>query len=323
MARLAAGVRAALRPPRLLRPTSAGWGFFALLLGVTFAALNTGNNLLYLVLALMLAFLTLSGVLSEASLRGICVERHLPREWIAERAGRVVLEIGNAQRRLAAHAVMVEDIAAGPGPARPAPIGSAVALRVGPRGVQRRSYSHVPRDRGELHFEGFRVSTRFPFALFVKSLWIQARASALIYPALVPTSAPVAERARRSGDTASGRRPQAAQVSGLRPFAPGDPARRIHWTASWRRAQLLAREAEGEATGEVEVVLPQAAGAPGPAFERAVQRAASEAEAGLRAGLRVGLRSGATRIAPGEGAAHRARLLSHLARVEPSEERGS
>jgi uncharacterized protein (DUF58 family) len=316
-------VRAALRPPRLLRPTSAGWGFFALLLGVTFAALNTGNNLLYLVLALMLAFLALSGVLSEASLRGICVERHLPAEWIAERAGRVVLEIGNAQRRLAAHAVIVEDVAAAPGAARPAPIGRAVALRVGPRAVQRRSYSHVPSERGELQFEGFRVSTCFPFALFVKSLWIEARAAALIYPALAPTPPPVAERARRSGDTASGRRPRAAQVSGLRPFAPGDPARRIHWTASWRRAQLLAREAEGEATGEVEVVLLRAAGAPGPAFERAVQRAASEAEAGLRAGLRVGLRSGATRIAAGEGATHRARLLSHLARVEPSEEAGS
>jgi hypothetical protein len=31
---------------------------------VGFAALNTGNNLLYLVLSLMLAFLVLSGVLS-------------------------------------------------------------------------------------------------------------------------------------------------------------------------------------------------------------------------------------------------------------------
>ena len=53
-----------LRPPRTLRPTRAGWIFFALTLGVGFAALNTGNNLTYLVLSLMLAFLVLSGVLS-------------------------------------------------------------------------------------------------------------------------------------------------------------------------------------------------------------------------------------------------------------------
>ena len=50
-----------LRPPRTLRPTRAGWAFFAITFGVGFAALNTGNNLLYLVLSLMLAFLVLSG----------------------------------------------------------------------------------------------------------------------------------------------------------------------------------------------------------------------------------------------------------------------
>ena len=74
-----------LRPPRTLRPTRAGWIFFALTFGVGFAALNTGNNLLYLVLSLMLAFLVLSGVFSESTLRGIRVRRRLPREFFAGR----------------------------------------------------------------------------------------------------------------------------------------------------------------------------------------------------------------------------------------------
>ena len=46
------------------------------LLGVGFAALNTGNNLLYLVFALMLAFLVLSGILSETSLRQSLLMNH-------------------------------------------------------------------------------------------------------------------------------------------------------------------------------------------------------------------------------------------------------
>ena len=54
----------------MLRPTRAGWLFFVIIFGVGFAALNTGNNLLYLVLALMLSFLVLSGLLSESALRG-------------------------------------------------------------------------------------------------------------------------------------------------------------------------------------------------------------------------------------------------------------
>jgi hypothetical protein len=61
-----------LRPPRTLRPTRAGWSFFAITFGVGFDALNTGNNLLYLVLSLMLAFLVLSGALSESALGVAC-----------------------------------------------------------------------------------------------------------------------------------------------------------------------------------------------------------------------------------------------------------
>ena len=91
-----------LKPPRILRPTRAGWIFFLLTFGVGFAALNTGNNLLYLVLALMLSFLVLSGVLSESALRGIRVRRRLPAEIFAERPTPVALEIHNEQKRVAA-----------------------------------------------------------------------------------------------------------------------------------------------------------------------------------------------------------------------------
>ena len=84
-----------LRPPRTLRPTRAGWIFFALTLGVGFAALNTGNNLMYMVLSLLLSFLVLSGVLSESALRGIQVRRLLPAELVAEREAIVGVEVSN------------------------------------------------------------------------------------------------------------------------------------------------------------------------------------------------------------------------------------
>jgi len=104
-----------LRPPRKLRPTRAGWWFFVLIFGVGFAALNTGNNLLYLVLSLMLAFLVLSGVLSESALRGISVRRRLPRELFAEAFCSVGLEITNRQQRVPSFAIVVEDRAAAAG----------------------------------------------------------------------------------------------------------------------------------------------------------------------------------------------------------------
>ena len=165
---LTARLRRALRPPRRLRPTRAGWLFFFLVFAVGFAALNTGNNLLYLVLSLMLAFLVLSGVLSEAALRGIQVERRLPFEWVAGRAGRVVLEVTNAQRRTWSHAIVVEDVGA-QRDAPAAPLGRVFAMRIAPGQSEARSYRYEPAVRGELGFHGFRVTTRFPFGLFAKS----------------------------------------------------------------------------------------------------------------------------------------------------------
>jgi len=322
-AALIGALRRALRPPRQLRPTRAGWIFFLLVFSVGFAALTTGNNLLYLVLSLMLAFLVLSGVLSEAALRGIDVERRLPFELAAGRGARVVLEIANAQRRVWAHAIAVDDFGAAAPPAPDARLGGAFALRIAPGQRERRSYEFEPAHRGALHFRGFRVTTRFPFGLFAKSLWIERYAEVIVYPPLAPAAPPRASEALRPrGQEVQGRSADESEVAGLRDFAPGDSARRVHWRASWRRGALLVRNAEGDAAGESEVVLRTRGAAGGEPFERAVERAAAQAEAGLRAGLRVGLRTDGAALAPGAGPIHRARLLGYLALVQPEPNEG-
>jgi uncharacterized protein (DUF58 family) len=308
-----------LRPPRRLRPTRAGWIYFALTFGVGFAALNTGNNLLYLVLALMLAFLVLSGVLSESALRGIRVRRRVPRELFADREATVALEIANTQLRVAAFAVVVEDrIAGSAGGDRAA--GRCFCLRVGPCANETRTYRLRPTRRGGLDFHGFVVYTRFPFGLFSKSLVIEAPEHALVYPAVEPVVVPPDfGGARNSGSRVSGRAGAGADVGGVREYAPGDALRRIHWRSSLRAGLLLVREVESEHDAEVEVRLRTADTSAGEAFERLVSWAASEVVALLEAGRRVALRTDTECLAAGDGAAHRARVLSFLARVEPAE----
>jgi uncharacterized protein (DUF58 family) len=306
-----------LRPPRTLRPTRAGWAFFAITFGVGFAALNTGNNLLYLVLALMLAFLVLSGVLSESALRGIAVRRRLPRELFAETSCTVGLEITNNQQRVPAFALLVEDRAT-EGNAAQRAAGRAFALRVGPGETERRAYRCVPSRRGEIRFDGFRVSTRFPFGLFSKALTLESPQTALVYPALEPLSIPPSfGAARETGEGVAGEHGTGPVVSGLRHYEPGDPARRIHWRASLRRDELLVRKVESEQRAEVEVRLRTAGQQPGERFERSVRWAASEVVAQLEAGARVALRTDASRIEAGLGKRRRGQLLGFLARVEP------
>jgi uncharacterized protein (DUF58 family) len=316
---LARRLRRRLRPPRTLRPTRAGWLFFALTFGVGFAAMNTGNNLLYMVLALLLAFLVLSGVLSESALRGIRVTRRLPPEIHAEAPARVMLEIHNDQRLIPSYAVVVEDLL-GEDLERARPAGRVFAFRIGPGERAARPYRLRPEARGLLAFAGFRVVTRFPFGLFSKAMRIEAPAQVLVYPAVdaLRVGQPGASAAAGASDPGGMGGRESAEASGLRPYAPGDPLRHIHWRASLRRSALLVRDRERERDGEVEVRLRTRDPVSAEGFERAVRRAASELVAHLAAGWRVGLRTEERRFAPTGGASQRRRLLAFLARVAPA-----
>jgi len=306
-----------LRPPRQLRPTRAGWLFFALTLGVGFAALNTGNNLLYLVFCFLLGFLVLSGLLSEACLRRISVGRRLPRELFAESPTHVVIEVENAQRRISSFAIVVEDLV-GPDIDETQGAGRAFFLRVGPGESRSRPHRFVAERRGPLAFAGFRVSTRFPFGLFSKSMVVPASEETLVYPALEPVDEISLGGARAGGDAprSSGSGPGSASAS-LRDFARGDSPRSVHWRTSLKRDRLQVREREAEERPEYVVVLRTAARSDGDAFERDVSRAASEVLFHLDAGERVGLRTDAAHYEADAGPQHRSALLSFLARVCP------
>src|SRR5262245_81585 len=67
-----------LKTSRRLKFTREGKFFVGITLGVGFAAINTGNNLLYLLLGMLLALIIVSGLMSELSLRDLTVIRRLP-----------------------------------------------------------------------------------------------------------------------------------------------------------------------------------------------------------------------------------------------------
>jgi len=101
------------RPPRKLKFTREGKYFLGITLGVGFAAINTGNNLLYLLLGMLLSLIVLSGVMSELSLRDLNVVRRLPTRAQVGRAHLVEIEVFNRKKRIPSYAIEVEDLRAG------------------------------------------------------------------------------------------------------------------------------------------------------------------------------------------------------------------
>jgi uncharacterized protein (DUF58 family) len=344
LAALPAKIRRWLRPPRVLRPTRAGWIFLAIILGVGFAALNTGNNLLYLVLSLLLAFLVLSGVLSESALRGLQIKRRLPREIFVGRDNSILIEVTNSQKRVAAYAIVVEDrlrsaadgrlqvwTAAQDEDTRQArkkrrkeveAAGRCFVLRVASDEPEARRYTLSPARRGTLTFSGFRVSTRFPFGLFLKYREFEAVEETLVYPEIVHYGAHARVAGAEAAGETSTRVGAGGTVASLREFVEGDSMRRVHWRSSLRRNSLLVIETEDERETEIEVRL-RARNALGRGFDvasgfaRAVSRAASEVVEHLQRGLAVALRTDAVYVAAEPGDRQRARLLAFLALVTP------
>ena len=222
----------------------------------------------------------------------------------------------NDQRRASSFAVVVEDrlgTALQPGPCA----GRIFALRVGPGETQHRVYPLLAGRRGPLELWGFRVTTRFPFGLFSKTMRLEQHARLLVYPAIHPLAVRGKGRTgRRTEGSAEARGGQSPESAQLRAWAPGDSVRRVHWRSSLRRAELLVRDPEQEQAA-VRVVRLRTAGVPADAtFEAEVCRAASEVVAYLAQGFRVALHTDTQRLQPESGDAGRRHLLALLARVQ-------
>jgi hypothetical protein len=84
-----------LRRMRPIRFTSFGWFYVLFSLAVGAAAINTGNNLLYLMLGLLLGFIVISGFLSDSCLWGLELDFCPVGDLYAEQSGE--LEIAAAK----------------------------------------------------------------------------------------------------------------------------------------------------------------------------------------------------------------------------------
>jgi uncharacterized protein (DUF58 family) len=312
--RLPGRVRRWFRPPRTLRITRAGRTYLLLTVGIGLGALNTGNNLLYLVLGVQLASIVASGILSEASLRGLRVRR-LGAE--AAHAGEpFIYRWAVSRQRGFAFALTLSET-------HPDVTGSATLalLRPGTE-VVLRARLEAPR-RGPYALRGIRVHTTFPLGLFDKGRVLEVPGELLVYPRRVPAlpSGPSRENGQGEQPARRFRREGDGDTAGLRPLRAGEDVRRVHWLKSALAGALLRVERDAEETRSV--VLHLDAQARGAVLERSCEEVAARARARCVSGAEVGLEAGPERLPPGHGPRHERLLLGTLARaglLEPSPE---
>jgi uncharacterized protein (DUF58 family) len=281
---LGARLLASLKPPRKLKFTREGKYYLGITLGVGFAAINTGNNLLYLLLGMLLSLIVVSSVMSELSLRQLTVTRRLPTRAQVGRAHLVEIEVFNHKKRIPSYAIEVEDLRA----AQPADK-RCFFLKISPSSAQVAAYRRTPAKRGRDRHTGFRIATRFPFGLFEKSREVEAEGDLIIYPAVDPIRLPVDEAGRSEGGGGALGRGGGDDTYSLRPMREGDDPRDIYWKKSTYRNQLILRERARETRPDVALVIdtvrPMGAGESFThQFEKRIREVASRAVAHIKRG---------------------------------------
>lgn len=319
----------------------------SLLIGI--AALNTGNNLLFIIVAAMLAAVIVSGISSAALLRGLDLQVEVPDQVFARKPSRARFLLRNLRRRAPAFSVSVvppktpkherawewqrsefrwpkkqarvrlpDYVLRRKEQARPAGqifAGEVYFPFLPPRSTQAATVeTEFPR-RGRYAQDAFGLATRFPFSFLVKTRRVELAREIIVYPPVEPTDEMLDILPMITGEFEALVQGRGTDLYRIREYQPQDTARHVDWKATARTGALKVREYTREDERRLRVVFDNPApGALSPEdYERAVELAAS---------LAWHFGDGATELsfgAPGFVGGDLHSFLRYLALVAPQE----
>jgi uncharacterized protein (DUF58 family) len=235
--------------------TRAGWFYIAGIILISLAALNTGNNLLFLILASLIAIILMSGILSSITLSGVAMRLQLPEHIFAGQPIRASIELENEKLTLPSFSLRVEAVT-GKNSSAAALLEKPVYFPYLPK--RGRVHQTVPISfpaRGVYRQDAFRIVTRFPFGFLQKSHRLELRTEALVYPSVEPTREFFEILPGLQGAMESLVKGRGQDLYALRDYMPTDSARHVHWKASARLGSLMVREFTREDDTRVLLVL--------------------------------------------------------------------
>jgi uncharacterized protein (DUF58 family) len=334
--------------------TRLGMIYVASVVLIGIAALNTGNNLLYIVVGAMLSAIAVSGIASLLMLRDLKLEIRLPEHVFARRPvlGRVVLR--NPRRWLPLFSVSVVppkkiksraqwrwvptlfSVPPGKPPEQrwfqvpdrqlrrvqpdvlPPAIfdGSVYFPYLQPRQQQAADLKLQFDRRGRYQQQSFGLATRFPFSFLTKTRRLPLAREIIVYPSVEPTDELFEVLPLITGEFETFARGRGYDLYRIREYMPEDSARHVDWKATAKSGSLKVREFSREDERKLRIVFdnPRPAALPENVYENAVE---------LGASLAWHFASGNTEISfVSQGCAPEAdifQFLAHLATIEPAE----
>jgi uncharacterized protein (DUF58 family) len=290
--------------------THGGLVFTAVMLLLAVAAMVSANNLLFLIVAAMLATLMISGFVSRLSLAGLELDFQLPDHIVAHRkqAGRVYVRNNKAwMSSFSVHVSGTEES-----------VLTALYFPVIPgRTIVDEMVEVCFQKRGIYHDNGFRFSTCFPFGFLERRAHVVLRRDVLVYPSLDPQPGFEDMLAVVRGDLETPFRGSGRDFYRIRPYEALESARHVDWKATAHVGSLQVREFAREQERLLEIFLDLNVPPDRQEwFDRAVDACAFLVWRMATRGARVRFRSQEFDVSiPENGDAYR--ILKYLATVEP------
>ena len=238
-----------IRFPRLaivVEFTREGLIFLLLSLAIGAAAVNTGNNVLYLIFSLMLGLIVVSGILSRRVLRGLKPRIDFPEHIFAGVQSFCSVEVENKKKRIPSIGIVLSVSRAFPSirrsfffvPARSKVTGFAPAC--------------FPR-RGRFQLTEMELRTRFPFSFFIKIQRYFLNQEVRVYPGIYHLPEEILARVTDGVLMESPYRGDSQQLLYLRDYGPFDSSKRIHWKASAKLEKLQVKEFQRESGRDLSI----------------------------------------------------------------------
>ncbi len=333
--------------------TRAGIVYILISVVIAIAAINTGNNLLYVVVAALLSAILVSGIASALVLRSLALDVHLPEHVFAGRPMLARLLLRNASSWLPSFSVRVVparrkknkdhwrwEPSTFDWPRNRAPekqwfhlldrrlrrvrdefekpiLQESVYFPFLAPGQQLRADLEMTFPaRGRYAEKNFGLATRFPFAFLMKTRRMNLPRELIVYPAVEPADQFLEVLPMVTGEFETFVRGRGNDLYLIREYMPDDSARHVDWKATARTGALKVREFSREDERKLRIVFDNPApGVLQPAvYERAVSLAASLGWHFYHEDVEVSF------VAPGlEPTGDIFAFLRYLALVEPQE----
>ena len=292
------------------RITRAGIVMLVIFLLLVLSAMNTGENLLYIVFSGVFGMLFLSVLAARWTLRRVSVRRKAPYAVFRGEPFAYVAHIENHKRFVPALSLRIEQDGAPSGYVMRVPAGHQAAAAATYCFQKRGVYPLPPCD----------LVTAFPFGFLELRRRYEDTVEMLVYPRIRPARLNALERAAGNQFVPSRIQGEGDEFFSLREYIRGDDLRLVVWRVSARLGVWMVREmGVGNARVITFVMDTRRVDAPGfdEQFEEVVEIAASLMISLLNRQYRVGVLTPDAFVPVGRGAGQEQRILDCMARVMP------